>query len=130
MLLSLNPQTTVNDIFNNIVQFQDDNNYYTRLNYYNNVLRNDFSRGNIQVNIKTIFDEYINFAINNYGYEITVRRIKLYIEGNRNVITRQNNFRYLFGQYIGVDEINMITNNDIGKYISTNFQNSIKPKVL
>lgn len=130
LLLSLNPQTTVNDIFNNIVQFQDDNNYYTRLNYYNNVLRNDFSRGNVQVNIKTIFDEYINFAINNYGYEITVRRIKLYIEGNRNVITRQNNFRYLFGQYIGVDEINIITNNDIGKYISTNFQNSIKPKVL
>lgn len=138
LIKSLDAHTTGKDMLGCITGFFDEDNNKEMLSYYQDVLNNPYANysksvSNTQgqenlavVNKKDLFDRYIQHALGKYtSWEETYLRIADYMNGNRNIITRDNNFRQLFSSNINANDIVNITGNDVRGYVHL-FATSVK----
>lgn len=89
--------------------------------YINNIEQRNVNNGKISNNEKlnlctNIFNSYVTYAINKYGIQNAMSYIYLYLSGNINGITRDNNFRTLFEQNLTPEIINFITSGNVEDY--------------
>lgn len=114
---SLENNTNMNNYYNFVESNRSKKEYNRLYDKYDKVLSGD----NLEENdyVKDILDNYIALAINKYGSRNTSLRIKGYISGDPNVITREGNFRKLFTNFVCSDDILRITDSDIDSYVKS-----------
>ena len=74
--------------------------------------------------INDFFNEYLDYAINEYGENNTYVYLKHWINGVDNAITRKNGYRYLFSfdKSKVKNRINSLTNGNIKQYVNDYYQ--------
>jgi len=64
-----------------------------------------------------LLEEYIKYAKLKYGSDKVAYYLEIYVNGNNNAITRDNNYRNNFIVYLPPDMVKFITKNNIKGYI-------------
>lgn len=122
---SLNADANIYD-YDNFYRIVKDKRFSDKkVDYYNNVINSKVMQQR-KVDEIQIINSYIELAINKYGSDNVHLYLEDYIRGNVNAITRENDFRDLFKQYIPSSKLISLTgniNDYVNNYIQTKQQN-------
>lgn len=122
IMISLRENVDYNNILNEINRYQDEIYNIQMLSYYE-TLRNNSLRRCVSLDrrdeVKQIIDSYIIYASQKYGSENVPLYLDSYRRGNLAAITRENNFRNLFHQYITPEIIDSIANGRLISYVES-----------
>ena len=112
-----------NDIINTISQYKNKVNSEMMAQHYNSIINaGNYNIANKNVNnnlqyAKNIVDNYILYAEQKYGYSDIHIYLSDYLRGNESAITRDNNYRDLFSEYLEPSIVLSITGPNIDSYI-------------
>ena len=101
----------------NAVRFREINEAFKRLT--DNINSHTISFENSDVDYKGILDDYIKYAFIKYkDVELVIGYLNTYLDGNVKGITRDNNYRQLFQDFLTVDIVSSIIGNNIEQYVN------------
>lgn len=125
--VSLNKKKNENDYFKHLA-LCNNNEHKTKLRgFYHEKL---YQQEKSNVDPLEILNNYIDYAKQKYSTSDVYKYLEDYVNGNNHAITRDNNFRELFSEYLPPNILISITNGNIRGYVSNKLENYYEKEYL
>ena len=113
---NLDSNCSINDYYALVDKFKNPEYYRREILDFGRLMGND---KNNDREPKGLFDEYIVYGAIKYGIDNVGFYIQQYLDGDKNAITKDCDFRKLFNRYITPDIVRKIVGSDISFYVKT-----------
>lgn len=120
LLMSLNENTKIEEYYKHVSNCQNDDKYLKLVEHFD-----EFDNKYKNINKEEILSNFILYAGKKYGKRNVSYILQCYMNGDKNAITRDNDFRKLFTMYITKEDILRITNNNLEMFVEYEQESSL-----